>query len=714
MNGFIRISILFLLILSLAGQTSFAQSAEELMPKAIQLEEVKGELEKAIEVYQTIIHTYPDNKPVAARAYFHMGMCYEKLGKQEAEKAYNTVIKDYTDQEDMVNAAKSRLYALVQATDQMPVKGMSMRKVWEGPDVDFMGEPSPDGKYISYVDWDTGDLAIYETETGKKRRLTTHGTWDDPCEFAEFSRWSPDGKKIVYDWYKDDIPGFISQYIVGLDGKEPLKLWNDEETYWSQCYDWSPDGKYILTFIAKRDSSTHMALISTSDGSMQTLKVLWKGSYASPRNMRFSPDSRLIAYDIPAERGNQARDIYLFSIDGSLDIPLVAHPADDHLLGWAPDGKGILFASDRNGTLSAWIVPIVDGDHFGRPVLIKSDIGFTEPMGFSQKGSYFFGLEQRLHDVYTIDLNPDTGTMVAPAEKAILQFEGRNMTPAYSPDGKYLAYISNRSPIIETYGFWYRGNVLCIKTLKTGKVRELRSSLDLIGYPSWSPDGKNIAVVHWNVDDRIELYEIDVQTGQSSLISKPDQDHGHFGGHGWFPGGKAFYYGLREGPRDQNTGSWNLVVRDLDNGEEKIIYKSEDFYTISLSPDGHWFALTYRHKRDPHLIILSASGEDSRVLYRFKKGVNIGSKPSATWTADGKHILLGMHDPEVDVETFELCRIPVAGGELERLGLKMKSEFLQLNAHPNGRHIAFSSSDQIINEIWVMENFLPESAPDNP
>ena len=74
----IAAAILFGLILEC--NKTIAQTAEELLPKAIQLEEVKGELEQAIEIYQSIVNKYPDNRPFAAKAYFHMGMCYEKSG----------------------------------------------------------------------------------------------------------------------------------------------------------------------------------------------------------------------------------------------------------------------------------------------------------------------------------------------------------------------------------------------------------------------------------------------------------------------------------------------------------------------------------------------------------------------------------------------------------------------------------------------------------
>ena len=68
----------------------------------------------------------------------------------------------------------------------------------------FDGPTFPDGKYLSYVDWDTGDLAILEIATGKKRLLTNKGSWEESSEFAEYSRWSPDGSHIVYDWFNEN------------------------------------------------------------------------------------------------------------------------------------------------------------------------------------------------------------------------------------------------------------------------------------------------------------------------------------------------------------------------------------------------------------------------------------------------------------------------------------------------------------------------------
>ena len=84
----------------LIGPDSFSQTAEELLPRALQLENVKGELEQAIEVYQKIVKEFPDNRPIAAKALFHIGLCYEKLGMKKAQATYQDVINKYSDQVD--------------------------------------------------------------------------------------------------------------------------------------------------------------------------------------------------------------------------------------------------------------------------------------------------------------------------------------------------------------------------------------------------------------------------------------------------------------------------------------------------------------------------------------------------------------------------------------------------------------------------------------
>ena len=70
-------------------QPAFAQSAEDLFQKGVQLEEVKGELEKAIDVYKALVNKQATSKSITAKSLLHLGKCYEKLGKGEARKAFH-------------------------------------------------------------------------------------------------------------------------------------------------------------------------------------------------------------------------------------------------------------------------------------------------------------------------------------------------------------------------------------------------------------------------------------------------------------------------------------------------------------------------------------------------------------------------------------------------------------------------------------------------
>jgi beta-lactamase regulating signal transducer with metallopeptidase domain len=75
------------------------------------------------------------------------------------------------------------------ANNKLTLKKISPLNGWP-----TMGNVSPDGKYISFVDWDTGDLAVREVATGQEKRLTDKGPWTQSGALAFDSRWSPDGQ----------------------------------------------------------------------------------------------------------------------------------------------------------------------------------------------------------------------------------------------------------------------------------------------------------------------------------------------------------------------------------------------------------------------------------------------------------------------------------------------------------------------------------------
>jgi len=561
----------------------------------------------------------------------------------------------------------------------------TIRKVLDGNGQSFEGgNPSPDGSNFAFTDWDTGNLAIYKSTTGKKSLLTKDGSWvSNQMRYTENSTWSPDCNQIVYNWWIDD--DFTELRIIGLDDLKSRILYKNEEVLFAQTFDWSGDGKQILACFQRRDHTRQIVLVSAENGSVRVLKTLVGKNWMN--NMSFSPDGQYIVYDYPVEEDPLNYDIYLIATDGSGEIPLVEHPANDQLLGWVPDGKDILFASDRTGTFDAYAIQVAGGKPLGEPKLVKSDIGNINPMGFTQKGSFYYSTSKRGNNIYTADLDPETGKILAPPRKAIKRFEGSNNFPYYSPNGKFLAYISVRNS----------HSIICIRNLETGEDREFYlNQFNVKGarHFRWSPDCSSILAMCKNNKGLRGILRLNIQTGNITPV-KPWENwkskniiSGELS-----PDGKTVFY------VELNKNIFKIFVQDLETGIEKELYRFDNHVIISLSPDGKWLACS----QPLSLNLMPVIGGESKELYRFKPGYGQG-RP-ITWSVDGKYIIFSRE--KSGQNSWELCRIPVDGGEPQKLELKIENRFANLSAHPNGRKIAFSTSDQTTAEFWEMKNFLP-------
>lgn len=665
------------LLLSAAFLATAQKTPESMLGAALHQEEVQGDLKGAIAAYQKVAATPGVSRKTAAEALVRMGQCYEKLGDAEARKIYERVVNSYSDQQELAARARLRLASLREPSTSPAA--MTARRVWAGPGVDTGGAPSLDGRYLSYVDWTTSDLAIRDLATGQNRRLTNkHGG------YPYFSTISPDSRQVAYSWCCTTDGRFELRLLPingAPDGAKPRVLYSNENVFYLQPRGWSPDGKHVLGTL-----HSQIALISVADGAARVLKSL---DWRYPQGVSFSPDGRYIVYDVPAKEDSADRDIFVLAADGSRETPLVEHPGNDFALGWAPDGKNILFASDRTGATGAWAIGVADGRPQGEPQLVKADVGPISPLGFTGKGAFYYALQSGLQDVYIATLDPATGKILAPPSPATQRFMGGNSSPAWSPDGQYLAYLSRRDNSIPQLG----PRVITIRSVQSGQERELSNTLRGFFTPirlHWSPDGRSL-LASGNDKGRPGLYRIDAQTGEVAPLA---QEVSRYAFGVWSTDGKAIFY-VHGSPQDENYG---IRVRELETGREKDLYRPttrSQLRYLALSPDGRWLAFVSRggaQEAGTPLLVMPAAGGELRELFK-------ASRPEALeWTADGTHLLFASGS--------ELWRIPAEGGQPERLGLKTLSANATLSVHPDGRRIAFTGGEQM-HEIWVMENFLP-------
>jgi Tol biopolymer transport system component len=569
--------------------------------------------------------------------------------------------------------------------------GMVARRVW-GPGGEHpRAAPSPNGRYLSMVDRETGDLILLDLVTRKTRRLTDKASMASG-EYASWSTFSPDSKQVAYAWHGK---GNVDELrLIGIQGSRRRILHGSAELREIRPADWSQDGKQILASFRRRDGTGQIVLVSVADGSVRVLKTDKRGIL---ERMSLSPDGRTVAYDYRAQADAPERDIFLLATDGSGETPLGPHPADDMDPLWTPDGKGLLFLSDRTGSLGAWVVAVADGKPQGAPEMVRREMGTAFAIGMARNGSLYYGVQAGIIDVYTATLDPATGKPLAAPQPANPRLMGSNSYPAWSPDGRHLAYLSPMRNALA----WESAGTVSIRAVESGETRvlALKESID---QPSWSPDGRSLLAAGGPTGAR----RIDVQTGAMTAV--PEAVRSMWEGV-WSPDGKALFYSTAaEVPGGSVPGSVVIRARDLETKREKELYREPGYpWNLALSADGTQLAFLsqQRGSRFSALKVMPAAGGEPRELLRVQGPESI---TTLAWMPDGRHLLFArgnMTRTDPRKQAAELYRIASAGGEPQPLGLAMK-HLRDLRVHPDGRRIAFTAGMGEM-EIWVLENSLP-------
>ena len=648
--------------------------------KAIELETMKGDLRGAIELYKKVADGR--DRAAAATALLRMAESYQKLGDSESKRAYERLVREFGDQKEAA-VARARL-----GSPAEPSVARGDRAVWTGRDVDLFGTVSHDGRYLTYIDWArTQNLMVRDLIANTARPLTNVKLSER--EGADWSTISRDGAQVAYRWW---LPGG-QQYevrVAPLSGSgvpTPRTVWRGAGRESIRPFDWSPDGRRLVVLVEREDKTSQLALLSVADGSLQIHRSFnWRGV----NKALFSHDGRFIAYDLRAGDGSPHSSVHIMAVDASRDTPAMVEASQNKFMGWSPDGRHLLFASDRTGALALWALRVNGGVPDGAPTMVKRDLPSSLSLGVAKTGALYIWKHASAHVVKVVPLDLESGAVDVsrPIFQRFIESRGR---PHWSDDGKDLLFISCGAS----------GGGPCpisIRSAETGTVRDVRHTLGYVQTPRLSPDRRLIATNGTDFNGRRGVYLIDPNANKTTLLVAADETNQLF--LDWTLDSTAILYATR---RDRM-----LIQRDVRSGAETALMKlpSECSGPPQISPDRKLLGcLTADASGQPNaLLVTPLDGGPSRVAFKASPGEEFDG--IWFWAPDSRGAVVAK--PSAVSVAGDLWLMPFTGTP-RRLNIDT-ANWVDPFSHisPDGREFAFTASTGAPgDEVWALENFLP-------
>jgi dipeptidyl aminopeptidase/acylaminoacyl peptidase len=282
---------------------------------------------------------------------------------------------------------------------------------------------------------------------------------------------SPDGRWLAFFWDREDQSDL---YILETSGGWPRRLTFDRTatSYWlDEPARWSPDGK---------------SLAYTDDGQVWIIDVDGRHAHQvtdltkSVSSVQWMPDNQHLVFTT-RRKGDQ--QVMMIDIDGRLLQPISQGHGLDHSPSPSPDGKQIAFVR-------------VHPDELTRSDLMLADLKS--------------GKLRQLTDVPGF----------------------RHFSPCWSPDGKWLAYLSEKSGFNQVY----------LLDTSTWKERQLTDEPNDHGGLDWSPEGKRLICTR-NRRGALDLLLIDIVAGINDVLRQADGVHTH---PQWHPAGEHVFFGYED------------------------------------------------------------------------------------------------------------------------------------------------------------------------
>jgi Tol biopolymer transport system component len=381
----------------------------------------------------------------------------------------------------------------------------------------------------------------------------------------------------------------------------------------------------------------------------------------------YSPDGKTLAFI--RRYGTSNREIYLVPAAGGEPRRLTHDNRTVDSLAWTPDGRTILFASDREGGNTIWRIPVSGG----APERLSVGREDVFEVAISPQGNRLAYL-QWLNDT-NIWRWETPGSAGKPPVKLVASTR-QDTNPQYSPNGEKIVFTSDRSGHLEIW--------MC-ESDGSNPVQLTYFNGPFAGSPRWSPDGRQIAFDCTAAGPR-DIYIVSAEGGPvRRLTTEPSEEVRP----SWSRDGRWIYFGSNRG------GDWQVWKTPVAGGEAVQVTRRGGHEAFE-SPDGKFVYYTIRPASFGVWRVPAEGGEEVRMIDR-------GSQSNWAMMDQGIYFLTAGANARSHIEFFSFATSRVTQlGEIEK---QLNTAGPSLSVSPDGRRLLCSRLDQGGSDIMLVENF---------
>ena len=443
---------------------------------------------------------------------------------------------------------------------------------------------SPDASQVAYTwDGETGDnIDVYVKVIGggASLRLTDHpGVDTSPA-------WSPDGRHIAFIRRERGSGGVYLVAPIGGPERKIADIRLPRRSLGLRNLAWSPDAKHLAVVEGGSPQEPGGVSLLAIDTGERTAILEGRRPGGFRHSPAFSPNGRALAFVQTA--GLTADDIHVVRLDEDLRVagePRRVTEEERRIDGlvWSPGGQSIIFSSERNGQGGLWRVPARGGRVFPLP---GSGEGARLPALSADGGKLAYTRAMRDLNIWHLNLRG------AAKPEPLIRSTRLDHLPRYSPDGRRIAFVSDRTG---------RRQVWLADSDGTGAIQLTSYEDGLVTMPNWSSDSLRLAVQVIE-RDRSYIDLLNIEDRSRRRLELPEE-----GGIAptWSHDGRWIYVTRRF------QGVWKLPVPDrAEPGAEPEQVAAKGGFAQE-SPDGKYLFVLARGRGEGGVVRLPVDGGEA-------------------------------------------------------------------------------------------------------